>query len=100
MLKLFEERVRAGRSAREPVTFEYHENTYTLRSTGIFAARPAGAAPTRDVWRDISDDPSQNVYFEMTTASGGRAIGIWTTHILFGVGRLLADTDIRGVYRR
>lgn len=100
VLKTFEERVRLGRAVREPVFFEYHENTYQVRSTGVFAARPQGTPTRREVWRDVSDDPGQNVYFQLTTADGGRALGIWTTHILFVVGRTLTDADIRGVYRR
>lgn len=109
VLKTFEQRVREGRSATEPVTYERDGLRWVVRSTGTFAATVRGRPLEREVWADISSDPGQNVYFEMDAMAGndpesGRAagtrelLGIWTTHILLLYGRRLQETDITGLY--
>jgi hypothetical protein len=97
-LKTFEARVRAGTVGSNPVFFDYQGINLQLRSTGTFRAAPLGPPPTAEVWRDLSDDPSQNVYFEFDAPDGTQALGIWTTHIALLVGEPLKTTDIRGMY--
>jgi hypothetical protein len=98
VLKTFEARVRAGTVGANPIFFEYQGRTFQVRSTGTFRATPLGPPPKSEVWRDIADDPSQNVYFEMDAPDGTQALGIWTTHILLLVGEPLKTTDIRNLY--
>ncbi len=98
VLKTFEARVRAGTVGSNPVYFDYQDHHFQLRSTGTFGVTPLGPPPTAEVWRDVSDDPSQNVYFELDTPEGTQGLGIWTTHILFLVGEPLKTTDIRAIY--
>lgn len=98
VLKTFEARVRAGSIGSNPVSYEYQGKQYRVSSTGTFSAMVLGAAPTGEVWRDIADDPSQNVYFELEAPDGSQGLGIWTTHILLLVGQPLRASDIRNVY--
>ncbi len=120
VLKTFEQRVREGRSATEPVVYERDGTRWVVRSTGTFAATVRGRPLEREVWADISSDPGQNVYFEMDArvemdAFAGNAVGgdepergraadtrellgIWTTHILLLYGRRLQETDITGLF--
>jgi hypothetical protein len=98
VLKMFEARVRAGTLGTNPVSFAYGGETFQMRSTGTFRATPEGPPPRAEVWRDVADDPSQNVYFEMESADGKQGLGIWTTHILVLVGDPLRATDIRAIY--
>lgn len=122
-LGVFEARVRAGEVGRNPVHFDYDGRVYKIASTGTFAANVEGEELAQEVWRDISADPSQNVYFEMEEAGapvpggngngarqaqprGGRSrheggeeiLGIWTSHIWLGRGRKLSDADVAGLY--
>ena len=98
VLKTFEARVRAGTVGSNPVFFDHEGHHFQVRSTGTFGARPLGPPPTAEVLRDLADEPSQNVYFEMDTPEGTQALGIWTTHILLLVGEPLRSTDIRSIY--
>jgi hypothetical protein len=97
-LKTFEARVRAGTVGSNPVFFDHEGHHFQVRSTGTFGATPLGPPPTAEVWRDLADDPNQNVYFEMDAPDGTQALGIWTTHILLLVGEPLKSTDIRSIY--
>jgi hypothetical protein len=98
VLKTFEARVRAGTLGSNPVFFKYQDLNLQLRSTGTFRATPLGPPPTAEVWRDVSDDPGQNTYFELDTPEGTQALGIWTTHVLLLIGEPLKQTDIRNLY--
>jgi hypothetical protein len=97
-LKTFEARVREGRIAREPVSVELNGRAWVVESTGTFLARYIGPAPKREVWRDISSTPSDNVYFELRADDGTMGLGLWTTHIALLEGRILEDTDIHDFY--
>ena len=98
VLKTFEARVRAGTVGSNPVLFAYQGRNFQVRSTGTFRATPLGPPPRGEVWRDIADDPSQNVYFELDTPEETQALGIWTTHILLLVGEPLKASDIRSLF--
>jgi hypothetical protein len=102
LLRQFEERVRSGTAALEPVRWQGDDGAYTLRSTGTFRAHVAGAAPGA-VWADIADDPAENVYFTFEgyggAVDGVVGLGIWTTHILLLFGRPLPPADVVGCYR-
>ena len=97
-LKTFEARVRDGTVARDPVSASIGEAMWTVESTGTFLATSFPGPTDREVWRDISSNPADNVYFELRGSDGARGLGIWTSHILFLHGRPLDDTDIRGLY--
>jgi hypothetical protein len=97
-LKTFEARVRDGLIARNPVSVDLGERSWTIESTGTFAVTYRGTPPRREVWRDISGTSSDNVYFELRGADGEIGLGIWTTHILILEGRALEETDIRDLY--
>lgn len=98
VLKTFEARVRAGTVAREPVQFlDDNGLAYQVRSTGTFTLAK-GAPPAREVWRDISSNPGDNVYFELDRGDGVQVLGIWTSHILLLYGRELTSSDIQGLY--
>ena len=113
----FEEHVRAGTVGSQPVYFDHGGRTYKVASTGTFAAALLGAAPEGEVWRDVSTNPSENVYFELElvpdpapqgnghgkTAVGESAteeqlLGIWTSHIWLGKGKKLKESDVTGLY--
>ena len=99
LLKTFEARVREGRSAAEPVSYEFDGMTWIVRSTGTFAATARGKPLEREVWADISSDAGQNVYFELDAADGSRELlGIWTTHVLLLGGRRLLESDITSLF--
>lgn len=97
-LKTFEARVRDGTIARDPVSVSIGETTWTVESTGTFLATTFPGPVQREVWRDISVVPADNVYFELRGADGARAMGIWTSHILLLEGRPLDETDIHSLY--
>lgn len=97
VLKLFEQRVRAGTAASYPVTFEHAGLTFHLRSTGTFSAEASGK-PLGEVWRDLSPQAGENVYFEAEAQSGEQLLGVWTSHIVLLVGRQLGVTDIDAIY--
>lgn len=98
VLKAFEQRVREGVSASQPVHFQHGAANYEARSTGTFSAKVRGRPPTGEVWRDISSTATDNVYFEMESASGEGALGIWTSHIAWYVGQPLREPDVAGIY--
>ena len=97
-LKTFEARVRDESIAREPVAVEFEGKRWTVESTGTFKATFVGPPPRQEVWRDISENPSDNVYFELRGEDDATALGIWTTHILLLQGRPLTESDIRSLY--
>lgn len=102
-LKTFEARVRDETIARDPVSVVVDGTEWSVESTGTFMARFVGMPTRKEVWRDISENPADNVYFELrrpASDSGGdeMALGIWTTHILVLQGRPLADSDIENLY--
>jgi hypothetical protein len=97
VLKLFEQRVRAGTVGSNPLTFEHAGLTFQMRSTGTFTARASGK-PLGEVWRDISPQAGDNVYFEAEAPTGERLLGVWTSHIVLLIGRPLGATDIDAIY--
>lgn len=97
-LKTFEARVRDETVARSPVTVSLLGKEWTVESTGTFSATFVGPAPKDEVWRDISNNPADNVYFELRTPDGDLALGIWTSHIVLMEGRALDETDIQNLY--
>jgi hypothetical protein len=97
-LKTFEARVRDRSIAQEPVTVTLLDQEWTVESTGTFLATVVGPTPKGEVWRDISPNPADNVYFELRGANGDLALGIWTSHILVLPGRPLDETDIQNLY--
>jgi hypothetical protein len=97
ILKTFEARVREH-GAAHGVTFQLQDQVYSVQSTGTFAAKPVGAAPTQEVWRDLSPTQGENVYFKMEAADGALLLGVWTTHIALHQGRPLSQPEILGLY--
>ena len=97
MLQAFEERVRDGTVATDPAVFRMGDTAYRVKSTGTFLCTRTGPLDL-DVWRDISDEQGQNVYFRMQSTEGAEVLGIWTTHIALLTGRELANTEIKGLY--
>jgi hypothetical protein len=97
-LKAFEARVRDQSIGRNPVGVALLDKQWTVESTGTFSATYVGPPPKGEVWRDISTTPADNVYFELHTADGDLALGIWTSHILILEGRALEGTDIQNLY--
>jgi hypothetical protein len=97
-LKTFEARIRDGTIARDPVSTNIGETSWTVESTGTFLATTFPGSVQREVWRDISADASDNVYFELRGEGEARALGIWTSHILLLEGRPLEETDIQSLY--
>lgn len=97
-LKTFEARVRDQSIARQPVSVDLLDQRWTVESTGTFRASFIGPAPRGEVWRDISPNPADNVYFELRSEDGRVGLGIWTSHILVMTGRPLEETDIRNLY--
>jgi hypothetical protein len=97
ILKLFEQRVRAGTSGSNPLTFEHAGLTFHMRSTGSFTAEASGR-PLGAVWEDLSPQAGDNVYFEAEAQSGEQLLGVWTSHIVLLVGRPLGITDIDAIY--
>jgi len=97
-LKTFEARVRDESIAREPVSVTLDGKQWSVESTGTFMAAYLGPPPEQEVWRDISESPSDNVYFELRGEDHSSALGIWTTHILLLQGRPLEESDIQSLY--
>jgi hypothetical protein len=97
-LKTFEARVRQQAIAQQPVTVTLDGTTWTVESTGTFLATFLGDPPKSEVWRDISSNPSDNVYFELRGLEDAMALGIWTTHVLVLRGRRLEGSDIQNIY--
>jgi hypothetical protein len=97
VLQTFEARIRDGSVAMDPVVFRMEETAYRVLGTGTFSCTRAGPL-TQAVWRDISDDESQNVYFRMQSTEGAEVLGIWTTDIALMYGRPLANAEIKGLY--
>lgn len=99
ILKTFEQRVRAGTVASEPLTFEHAGLTFHMRSTGTFTAAMRGKPLDGvDVWQDISPQAGDNVYFEAEARSGEQLLGVWTSHIALLIGQPLGITDIDAIY--
>jgi hypothetical protein len=97
-LKTFEARVRDESVAREPVTVTLDSKQWSVESTGTFMATHVGPPPQQEVWRDISSNPADNVYFELRGDDQASALGIWTTHVLLLQGRHLEPSDIQSLY--
>jgi hypothetical protein len=97
VLKLFEHRVRAGKTTSSSIMFEHADLVFHIRSTGTFSARAMGK-PLGEVWRDIGPEASENVYFEAEAPTGEQLLGVWTTHIVLLVGQKLGITDIEAIY--
>lgn len=98
-LKTFEARVRAGTIASNPVYFELDGTRFRLLSTGTLVAGTRGNVLHSEVWCDIGDNETDNVYFKMQQEDGeSLALGIWTSHIAFLSGKRLLDSEIKGLY--
>jgi hypothetical protein len=97
VLQTFEARVREGAVATDPVSFRMDEAAYRVKSTGTFLCERTGPI-TGEVWRDISDQEGQNVYFRMQSTEGAEVLGLWTTHIALLTGRPLKASEIKGLY--
>ncbi len=96
LLRVFEARVRDGSIALNPVIYDRAGAAYQINSTGTFVVqRSEGAAITSDVWRDITPNEGDNVYFKLTGPNGSKALGVWTTHIAFLAGQEVGPTDLR-----
>jgi hypothetical protein len=98
VLKSFEARVRDGSVGRNPVLFDYDGQSYQLLGSGTFGVADQ-PVPDLDVWRDVSVDEHDNVYFRFTGPEGVQALGLWTSHIALLIGKSLAPADVREVYR-
>jgi len=98
VLKTFEARVRDRAIGRDPVFWDFEDQRYQVQATGTFSA-PDQAFPQAEVWRDVSADEGQNVYFRMVGPEGAQVLGIWTSHIALLVGRVLSRADVREIYR-
>jgi hypothetical protein len=98
VLKTFEARVRDRVAGRDPVFWDFEDQRYQVQATGTFSA-PDQAFPQTEVWRDVSADEAQNVYFRLVGPEGAQVQGIWTSHIALLVGRVLTRTDVREIYR-
>ena len=97
VLQTFEARVRNGTVATDPVSFRMGDAAFRVKSTGTFLCAREGPL-TADVWRDISDEQGQNVYFRMQSTEGAEVLGIRTSHIALLTGRRLPPTEIKGLY--
>lgn len=96
LLRVFEARVRDGSIALNPVTFDHGGAAFQVASTGTFAVQRAdGAALDADVWRDITPNEGNNVYVKLNGPLGGKALGVWTTHIAFLRGQEVGPSDLR-----
>ncbi|MCL4534577.1 MAG: hypothetical protein M1370_05385 [Bacteroidetes bacterium] len=98
ILKTFEQRVREGVSGSQPVYYNHGGTDFRVKSTGTFTANVSGKPLTQEVWRDISSNAGDNVYFEMESDAGQMALGIWTSHIAWHVGQPLKESDIDSIY--
>lgn len=97
VLQAFEARVRDGTVATDPAVFRMDDVAYRVKSTGTFLCTRTGPLD-QDVWRDISDEQGQNVYFRMQSTEGAEVLGVWTTHIALLKGRRLENVEIKGLY--
>jgi hypothetical protein len=97
VLQTFEARVRDGTSASDPAVLRMDDRAYRVQSTGTFLATRTGSLDL-EVWRDISTEEGQNVYFRMQSTEGEDVLGIWTTHIALLTGRPLLSSEIKGLY--
>ncbi len=98
VLKAFEQRVRDGVAGSQPVHFQHGRANLQVKSTGTFTASVRGKPLTQEVITDISPKAGDNVYFEMESASGAAALGIWTTHIALYLGQPLKESDIVNIF--
>jgi len=98
ILKTFEARVQNRSVGRDPVFWDFEGQRYQIQATGTFSA-PDQAFPQTEVWREVSVDEGQNVYFRMVGPEAAQVLGIWTSHIALLVGRVLTRTDVREIYR-
>ena len=96
-LQTFEARQREGTDVTDPVVFRLDDVAYRLVSTGTFSCSRAGPLD-EPVWRDISTNEGENVYFRMRSSDGGDVLGVWTTDIALLTGRPLASAEIKGLY--
>jgi hypothetical protein len=97
VLQAFEARVRDGTSTTDPAVFRMDDRAYRVQSTGTFLATRTGPLDL-DVWRDISTEEGQNVYFRMQSSEGEAVLGVWTAHIALLTGRPLLSSEIKGLY--
>ncbi|MGH2602181.1 MAG: hypothetical protein ACRDJ9_22685, partial [Dehalococcoidia bacterium] len=93
VLQTFEARTRDGSLATDPVVFRMEDAAYRVLSTGTFVCERTGVL-TDDVWRDISTEEGQNVYFRMQSTDGADVLGVWTSDIALLRGRPLASAEI------
>ncbi len=98
ILKTFEERVRENASGAQPVYYGHGGTDYRIKSTGVFGASVQGPEMAQEVWRDISPNPGDNVYFEAESDAGQEVLGIWTSHIAWFAGQPLKETDIDNIF--
>jgi hypothetical protein len=96
-LQTFEARQRDGTDVTDPVVVRWGDAVYRLVSTGTFSCSRAGPLD-EPVWRDISSNEGENVYFRMLSTDGSEVLGIWTTDIALLTGRPLANAEIKGLY--
>jgi hypothetical protein len=96
-LQTFEARQRYGTDVSDPVVFRLDDVAYRLVSTGTFSCSRTGPLD-EPVWRDISSNEGENVYFRMQSTDGSDVLGVWTTDITLLKGRPLAGAEIKGLY--
>lgn len=96
-LQTFEARQRDGTDVTDPVVIRFDDAAYRLVSTGTFSCSRTGPLD-ESVWRDISSNEGENVYFRMHSTDGSDVLGIWTTDIALLTGRPLANAEIKGMY--
>ncbi|MGE0544548.1 MAG: hypothetical protein AB7R89_30685 [Dehalococcoidia bacterium] len=97
VLQTFEARQRDGTDVTDPVVFRLDDIAYRLVSTGTFSYTRAGPLD-EPVWRDLSANEGENVYFRMQSTDGSNVLGVWTTDIALLKGRPLANAEIKGLY--
>lgn len=97
VLQTYEARARDGSLATDPVVFRMEDAAYRVAATGTFSCVRAGSLD-RAVWRDISEQAGENVYFRMQSTDGAEVLGIWTSDIALLRGRHLAGAEIKGLY--
>jgi hypothetical protein len=95
LLRVFEARVRDGSNALNPVYYDRGGERWQVNSTGTFIARSSAGGALSEVWRDITNNEADNVYVKFTGSQGGKALGVWTTHILLLSGQEIGSGDVR-----